>query len=156
MQASTPRHRKLPEPRLQLRLIGEFMGLAVLGLVLQYILLGVRLRQIASRVDASPGELVDAVPQVLTSTLLFTFAILLPILFAFGTRFTLRIVGPIHRFEKFLAAVKKGEQTEPCRLRASDDLQQLCELLNDVTEPLRAGERSTSCEPSAEARRQAG
>ena len=137
-----PRRIKLIQPALQLRLIGEFCGLAVLGLLLQFILLGHRLGAVVSQLGPAGTELSGAIPGVLLQVLLYTFVILLPILVAFGVLFTFRIAGPVYRFEQFLGAVARGEQTAPCRLREKDALKNLCEKINVATEPLRRKARA--------------
>lgn len=131
------RRTKLIQPSLQLRLVGGFFGLAVLGLLLQFILLGHRLGKVAAQVDPGNGELTGAIPGVLIEVLVYTFVVLLPLLFAFGVLFTFRLAGPVYRFERYLAAVARGEQTEPCRIREKDELQSLCEHINVATAPLR-------------------
>lgn len=143
MPAQRLRTKKLLQPRFQLRLVCEFFGLAAVGLCLQWILLGARLPHAISRIEATSGELVDALPGVLIGTFFLTCAVLFPILLAFGTLFTLRIAGPIYRFEKFLRAVANREQSAPCTIRGGDEFQQICELLNEVTEPLRAESRAS-------------
>lgn len=47
-------------------------------------------------------------------------------------------VGPLYRIRGFLEAVVAGRHPEPCKLRQGDDLQDVCALLNQATEPLRA------------------
>lgn len=135
---------KLIKPKLQLRLVGKFFGLAVLGLLLQFLLLGRLLPSAVAEAQAAGGTASDALPGVLIQVLLSSALILFPILLFFGVLFTFRIAGPIHRFERFLRAVVDGEQTLPCKIREGDEFYELCELLNSATAPLReavAGER---------------
>ena len=63
--------------------------------------------------------------------------LLLPATFAVGLLVTHRLIGPIYRFEKYLAQVIAGETREPCRIRKGDELVELCDLINRATEPVR-------------------
>lgn len=58
-----------------------------------------------------------------------------------GVASTHKIVGPLYRFRVYLTALARGESPEPCRIRKDDELQDLCELLNRATEPLRHVQR---------------
>lgn len=127
---------KLIKPNLQLRLVGKFFGLAVLGLLLQFLLLGRLLPPAVAEAQAAGGTAVDAVPGVLLQVLLTSAVILFPILFSLGVLITFRIAGPIYRFERFLESLARGEESQPCRIRSGDEFAELCELLNRATAPL--------------------
>ena len=131
------RSKKFAHPKLQLRLAGDLCGLATLVLMLQFLLFGNRLASALSQVDPGNGELLEIVPGVLVEVLVYSLLLVLPALFAIGVLLTFRIAGPLYRFEKFLDAVARGEQTEPCRLRENDALQELCEKINVATSRLR-------------------
>ena len=66
-----------------------------------------------------------------------SFGMLLPLTIAIGILVTFRIAGPLYRFERFLELVIRGEQVGPCKLRNGDELQDLCDLINEATRPLR-------------------
>ena len=131
------RSKKLAHPKLQLRVASELCGLATLVLALQFLLFGNRLAAALSRVDPGNGELLEIVPGVLVEVLVYSLLLVLPALFAIGILITFRIAGPLYRFERFLDAVARGEQAEPCRLRENDALQELCEKINVATSGLR-------------------
>jgi methyl-accepting chemotaxis protein len=131
------RSRKLIQPGLQLRLIGSFVGLAAIALLGQFLLLGYRLTSAASNMEGSGGELAAEVPRVMLEGLTFSLIVLLPVTFAFGILLTFRIAGPIYNFERFLKSVSRGEQLTPCKIRDGDELQNLCDAINEATEPLR-------------------
>jgi len=67
----------------------------------------------------------------------------------FGILLTFRLAGPIYRFEQYLRSVARGEQIGPCKIRKGDELQFLCDAINDATEPLRM-ERVTPQEAAAD------
>ena len=62
--------------------------------------------------------------------------VVLPGALAIGLLGVFRILGPLLRIRLFLQGLKAG-RTEPCTIREGDALQEVCDLLNEVTEPLR-------------------
>ena len=74
--------------------------------------------------------------------LLVSFGMLLPLTIAVGILVTFRIAGPVYRFEKYLKQVIDGEEVGPCRIRDGDEFQELCELINQATAPLREARTS--------------
>ena len=135
----TTKHRrriKLIKPKLQLSLVGKFFGLAVLGLLLQVLLIDRLLPPAMEETQAAGGTAAAALPGVLIQVLVTSTVILFPILFSFGVLFTFRIAGPVGRFEQYLEAVVRGEETRPCKIRKGDEFVELCELLNRATAPL--------------------
>ena len=132
------RRQKLPKPSLQLKMVGAFVGLAALAMMLQFLFLGSRLMTAVSGLDGAGGELAAGLPGLLLNVLLLSLGACLPIIFGLGILLTFRVAGPIYRFEKYLKSVADGEQSQPCRIRQGDQLQPLCDVINRVTEPLRA------------------
>lgn len=138
MVSQRPKRRsKLVRGSFQLRLAASFVGLAALALLLQFLVLAFRVSAEASQLEGPGGQLAEEVPLMLLQVFGFTVAVLLPVVFAVAALMTFRIVGPIHRFKLHLQAVAEGEETEPCRIRENDQLQDLCELINRATEPVR-------------------
>lgn len=124
------RHRKLVQPRLQLKIVGMFLALSIAAVVLQSLLLSRSLR-------AAFADDPAAMYALLRGNLLSTLAVLVPATLLVGTILTHRLAGPLFRFERFLEAVERGECPDDCRIRRRDELQGLCRLLNRVTAPLR-------------------
>ena len=131
------RRKKLIKPGIQLRLVLSFVGLSVMGLMLQFLLLGSRMTNTAATLDGGGGDLAEEIPAMLLETFGVSLAILVPVTFVFGVLLTFRLAGPIYRFEQYLRSVARGEQIGPCRIRKGDELQFLCDAINDATEPLR-------------------
>lgn len=131
------RRRKLIQPALQIRLVASFVGLAALAMGTQFLLMGYRLVEAATELDGAGGQLADQVPTILVEVFLVSLGLLLPVIFLFGIVMTFPIAGPIHRFEQYLRAVSRGEQLGPCKIRDGDQLQDLCDAINEATEPLR-------------------
>lgn len=90
-------------------------------------------------VEGKTGEqLLEAVPGIVITDSLVTLALLTPVVLFFGRSLTLRIAGPLYRFRLHLRSVVNGEEAQPCRIRKGDLFQDLCTLLNEATEPMRA------------------
>ena len=128
---------KLIKPRLQLKLIGVFAGLSALGFLMQSLHVGLRLSELAANVPEGGPYLMAVMPELPLEILTVSFGMLLPLTVAVGILVTFRIAGPLYRFEQYLGQVIRGEQVGPCRLREGDELQKLCDLINQATEPVR-------------------
>jgi hypothetical protein len=124
---------KLIKPRLQLKLVGVFVGLSALGFLLQSLHVGLRLSELAASVPEGGNYLMAVMPELPLEILLVSFGMLLPLTIAVGILVTFRIAGPVYRFEKYLKAVVAGEEAGPCRIRKGDEFQELCELINQAT-----------------------
>lgn len=131
---------KLIQPRLQLRLIGAFVGMSALALSLQFLIFTSSMTELASELPEDGAVLVERVPAHLQQILLVSFLIFLPLIFCVGVLVTFRIAGPLYRFEVYLKQVIRGERPADCRLRSGDELHGLCELINQATAPLRVQE----------------
>jgi hypothetical protein len=140
---------KLIKPRLQLKLIATFVGLAALAFLMQSMIVVLSLTQTAADIPEGGPYLMALLPGLPVQILLFSFGLLLPLIFAVGILVTFRIAGPVYRFEKFLQAVVRGDQIGPCKLRDGDELQELCDLINEATAPLRHGRRGEPVEAPA-------
>jgi len=145
------RRTKLIKPRFQLKLVGVFVGLSALGFLLQSLHVGLRLSELAAEVPEGGPYLMAVMPELPLEILAVSFGMLLPLIIAVGIMVTFRVAGPLYRFEQYLRDVRDGREIRPCRLRDGDDLQELCELINQVTEPLRvrnANERESAVPPA--------
>ena len=135
--ARTQRNRKLVEPRLQLEFCLLFLCITLCAVLVQTIVLNFTLAGLAGRVPHDGGRILAEVPRILGASLLLTLALLVPVALAIGVYSTFKLVGPIHRFKVFLKQVAAGERPHECRIRAGDELQDLCQLMNEATAPLR-------------------
>ena len=131
------RKTKLIQPRLQLKLVASFLGISALALLLQFLVFGMRLSQAASIMPDGGAYLTAYKSKLLLETLTFSFGLLLPLSFAVGILITFRIAGPVHRLEDHLRRIARGEEVGRCTLRKGDDLQSLCERVNEAVEYLR-------------------
>ena len=138
---------KIIKPRLQLKLVGIFIGLAALSVLLQSVLLAHRLTQLSTEIPSGGQYVVDALPGLISEILIFTCGLVLPLIFAVGVLITHRIAGPVYRFEQHLGAVARGEETGPCRIRSGDELGELCAVINEAVAALH--ERSAAQSPAA-------
>ena len=149
---------KLIKPKLQLKLVGVFVGLSALGFLLQSLHVGLRLSELAASVPEGGGYLMAVMPQLPLEILLVSFGMLLPLTIAVGILVPFRIAGPVYRFEQYLKAVLRSEETGPCRIRKGDEFQELCELINQVTSLVREQRTETLVldKPEPEELRRAG
>ena len=132
------RSRRLPEPRLQMRFCAIFLAIAVATVVADVLVLNHLLNDLAGSLPNDGEALRASIPNLLPASFLLTLMLLVPITLALGIRVTFRIVGPLRRFREFLEEVVRGARPALCRIRRSDELQDFCVLLNEVTAPLRA------------------
>jgi hypothetical protein len=141
-QVKERRRIKLIKPRLQMKLVGVFVGLSGLGFLLQSLHVGLRLSELASSVPEGGTYLMAVMPELPLEILLVSFGMLLPLTIAVGILVTFRIAGPVYRFEKYLTQVINGEEVGPCRIRDGDEFQELCDLINQATAKLREARTS--------------
>jgi hypothetical protein len=143
---------KIIKPELQLKMICIFVGLSALGILLQSVLVAHRLSQLSADIPVGGQYIVDALPGLLTEIIIFTFGLVLPLIFAVGVLVTHRIAGPVYRFEQYLGQVVRGEDVGPCRIRKGDELQDLCIVINEAAELIRdARSHETSDDELADA-----
>jgi hypothetical protein len=128
---------KLIKPRLQLRLVAVFVGVSAIGFLMQSLHVGMRLSELAASVPEGGPYLMAVMPELPLEILLFSFGMLLPLTVAVGILVTFRLAGPLYRFEQYLKGVISGEEVGPCRIRRGDELQELCDLINQATESVR-------------------
>lgn len=142
---------KLIRPRLQVKLTMVFLGASALALLLQFVLFNSALSRMALRLPHDGPVLLDEMNGLLLRVLLTSFLVFLPIIFWVGILTTFRIAGPVYRFETYLGQVIRGDRPEDCRLRSGDELQDLCDLINRATAPLRERDaaRDEPAEPAA-------
>lgn len=138
---------RLIQPRLQLKLVLTFLGMAMLSLTLQFLLLAAALVALAGDLPNDGLTMQQELPERLLWILGLSFGVCLPLIFCVGVVITFRIAGPLYRFERFLESVKKGEKPADCRLRKGDELQDFCVLLNEVTAPLRRADAELQPKP---------
>lgn len=132
------RKTKLINPRLQSRYLLLLLLCAGATVLTHTALLSFAMTGVASTLPSDGQVLVDALPQLLTTQALIALALLVPGFLILGVASSLRVFGPLYRFRAFLEAVVAGNHPEPCRLRENDELQDICDLLNEATAATRA------------------
>jgi hypothetical protein len=137
MSAPNRRTKRLIEPRIQKRFVLIFLSTASLAALVQALVVSFLLLRAADRLPNDGWELKTEIAGILASSLVFTVTFLVPLTLAVGVVSTHKIVGPLYRFRVYLTQLAAGERPAPCRIRQDDELQDLCELLNRATAPLR-------------------
>jgi hypothetical protein len=142
---TTPRHKRrrvLIQPRVQLRIVLAFLAAACISTLVQVLLLSHSLSSLAGTLPTEGNVVLEEMPRILRNQVLLTFLLMAPLMLAVGVLETFRIVGPLYRFEQYLREVAAGRRPGPCRIRKNDALHELCDLLNEATQPLVHGQRS--------------
>jgi len=134
---------KLPNSRVQGRIVGSFVAIGMFGLVLQFFLSMAALGRIHG---LSPSAL-DAIQRELLSNLVLASLIVAPALIAVGAVTTFRITGPLFNIERFLGQLARGLDPGVCRLRQRDELQELGEIANQIADRYRATTVSVRQDP---------
>ena len=137
MSTHYKRRKKLIKPALQLKVIGVFLGTASIAVLVQTILMSRALSTVPELSDAEHSVLLTALPRILTTNLVISLAVLVPLILLIGITVTHRIVGPVYRFECYLGELARGEAKGPCRIRKNDELHDLCAAINEVSERVR-------------------
>ena len=143
--ATYKRRKKLIQPRLQIRLILAFLGVALLALMLQFILFASTIATLAADLPQEGEILIERIPGYTLAVLGISIGVLLPLTFFVGILTTFRIAGPLYRFEQHLKAIARGEDPGVCRIRKGGVLQEFGRTWNAALDRLRAdGGRSTA------------
>ncbi|MBI1382677.1 MAG: HAMP domain-containing protein [Planctomycetaceae bacterium] len=154
MARPQPRYKrriKLIRPRLQLKLVTVFAGIAVLALLLQCLLFYRTMAAMALQLPNDGLIVMSEVNANLGQILMLSLVVLLPATFWIGILVTFRVAGPVYRLETYLKQVARGDRPEDCRLRQGDELMELCAAVNEATRPLRqpADDREHSAREAA-------
>lgn len=143
------RKRRLINPRLQLRLSIVFLCIACSAVLVEGMVLYRSFAKLSTEMGADRDVLLGSLPGIFVKGILLTLLLTIPATLAIGTLTTHRIAGPLYRFGNFLKQVMAGEHSAPCRIRKGDELQELCDTLNEVTEPWRNGTVSRAKEEAS-------
>lgn len=145
------RKRQLVKSRLQLKLILSLMGVACLATLFQIILVNRALSELGSQLPREGDLLLQAIPGIIRSSVMLTLAFLVPFMMGVGLVLTHRIAGPIYRFEQYLKSVAAGEHEGPCKIRKGDELQDLCDVINEAVSALESRRSDDEVESDAAA-----
>ena len=148
------RKKKLIKTALQLKLIGTFMALACVASLFQVFLLNRSLlrlaRDLPSELKGGEQALLNQLPGVLTTNLLMSLGVLVPLMLLIGIAVTHRIAGPLYNFENHLNAIARGEDRGRCSIRKGDELQELCSSINDAVAALQSQVRAAATQAADE------
>lgn len=147
--SSNRRSKKLIEPRTQLRFVRLFITTSAFAVLVQALVMSYLMMTIADRMPNDGVQLKSQMLNLLATGLGITLVLLVPLTLVVGIASTHKVVGPLYRFRVYLTQLAAGENPPPCRIRRDDELQDLCELLNRATEPLRTA--PTAAAPRKEA-----
>lgn len=148
------RQNLLVERDLQIRFLLIVLLAAASSVFLSIGITAWTMSQLASGLPHDGAFVLSRLPAALGWNALLSLGLTVPWLLFLTLAGTHRIFGPLVRFRHFLRGVAAGEHPEPCRIRDGDHLQDVCELLNAATEPLRRAQREAT-RPAGAARKAA-
>jgi hypothetical protein len=134
------------KPRLQLRMVAVFVALACVSGCFQLILVNRSIVELLQAQDVGAEALTERLPLTMTENLLWTVALLVPLMGYVGLIVTQRIAGPIHVFERYIDRYLAGESVGACRLRKGDELHGLAVRLTALVEHAQQAVESKSGE----------
>ena len=140
------RRNRLPDPKFQLRWIGTILGFCALALIVQTLVVGAQFAQAAQELtnpDVDPLQLMNS---ILIRSLFMAAFLVMPCLAIMALQRTFLTAGPLYRFEQHLKKVASGEWAGECKIRAGDEHQNLCDLINAALESARAMDPATTAE----------
>jgi hypothetical protein len=137
MRNNNHRRDRLVRPRLQLRLILAFLGVATLALVFQFVLFATVLSSISADLPSDGQVLLERSTGVSVTILLISLGVLLPLSFFVGVLVTFRVAGPLYRFERHLETIAAGKDPGVCRIRKGDELHDFCTTFNAALDRMR-------------------
>ncbi|MBU4343127.1 MAG: methyl-accepting chemotaxis protein [Candidatus Omnitrophica bacterium] len=132
------RKRFLIKRGLQFRYIGMIFALAVLASIVTgytvfatgWTLLGAKLASVYPQ-----GRLIY-VFKAANIALIKNLLLISPLIFILGVLFSHKIAGPVYRIEKSLYEISKGNLALKIKLRSGDELWDMANIINDMTEAL--------------------
>ena len=145
------RKKKLIKPSFQWKIILIFLCISCIAVLLEGVVLSRALMGIARRMPNDGDMLLHDMARVMFLSLSISAAVFTPLIVSIGSLLTLRVAGPIHRFETYLRQVLDGEATGPCRIREKDEFQDLCQLINACIYERGMGRQSLQASPPAAA-----
>lgn len=132
-----PRRQRLVNPRLQLKVVGIFLLTGMIVQALQFVMLW---RSAVTFAQCLPG-LGPQAELTLHQQLLTVFGtsglLLVPLTILVGIFVTFPIAGPLYRMNEHLKSIARGEDPGECRIRKTDELQEVCQSLNAAVTRLR-------------------
>lgn len=131
------RSKQLIHPRLQWRLVLTFLGVSLVGLLLQFVLCAATMSALASELPQDGPLLMERIPSYTLTILAISMCVLFPLTITIGILATFRIAGPLFRFEQHLKAIARGEDPGECHIRKGDQLQDLCDTFNSALDAMR-------------------
>ncbi len=132
------RKKKLINSRLQLKLIGVFLGVSCVASLFQVVLLNRSMMSLAQHLPQEGDRLLGQLPGILLTNIVLTIGVLCPLTFLVGLLVTHRVAGPAYRMTQHCKAVARGQDVGPCRIRKDDELWELCDALNEALDHLRS------------------
>lgn len=131
------RRKKLVRPDVQLRVI--LIAFSVASLVL-FAVSNLTLSAIwtvsAEWGSGAMGFALEELKASLIKRFLISGSLAIPLSLALGVVFSFKFAGPLYRFKRFFSDLKDGRWDARCRLRKGDDLQDICDSINEALQSM--------------------
>lgn len=125
-------------PRIQARFLTLTLAVIATSLLVNSGLVVWSLAGLARELPNDGALVQERIVPILLRDLVWALALTAPAFALLAMASLMGVIGPLFRMHRFLQAVVQGAHPERCQLRKGDELQEVCELLNRATEPLRA------------------
>ncbi|MFA4842836.1 MAG: methyl-accepting chemotaxis protein [Candidatus Omnitrophota bacterium] len=115
-------------------LVSMFIAAWITGSTVYYtgwLLMGEKLANVYPQ-----GRLVS-IMRVIDLTLILRLLLLTPLVALLSIFISHKIAGPLYRVERFIKGVARGDLSSKLRLRKGDELQELAEAINDMTDDIK-------------------
>jgi len=111
---------------------------AGMSVVLTACVVARRLSNLAENLPNDGDLVMEQMSQALMGDFAIALGVALPAFTLLTLLLTMPFVGVLYRFQSFLKGTVDGSETEPCDLRDTDPMSEVCDLLNAATEGQRA------------------
>jgi len=130
------RKRKFVRRDVQLRVIFVALLVASVVLLLQFQLTLLSFGN-TWELATHPIVAMDELRMTLVTRFLVCVGLSIPVSIAIAVVYSFRFAGPIYRFKKYFVEMKDGRWDIPCSLRKGDDLQDVCQSINEALDGVR-------------------
>lgn len=132
------RRSKMPKIGIQLKLGMVMLMCAVACTTVQFLFFLRSASDVAAAIPAARELLLGQLSALILKQYLTTLLLLVPLMVSVGILISFPIAGPIYRFEKYFREIAQGAEVQACTIRRGDNLQELCELINQAMARIQA------------------
>ncbi|MFN0059630.1 MAG: hypothetical protein ACKVX7_14330 [Planctomycetota bacterium] len=143
------RRSKMPKLGIQLKLGMIMLMCAVACTTVQFLFFLRSASDVAAAIPAARELLLGQLSALILKQYLTTLLLLVPLMVSVGILISFPIAGPIYRFEKYFREIAQGAEVQACTIRRGDNLQELCELINQAMARIQADNATGRSDPTS-------